>query len=144
MFQGGHLESLFGFASVGFIQVYLPVIVFAVLFGLSMDYEVFLIGRMREEYLRTHDNERAVVTGIAHTARPIAAAAFIMAAVFGCFLVADVLELKEFGFALAVAVVLDATLVRLLLVPAFMKLAGKANWWLPGFLDRRLPQVTLD
>jgi RND superfamily putative drug exporter len=144
VFQGGHLESLFGFTSVGFVQVYLPVIVFAVLFGLSMDYEVFLIGRMREEYLRTHDNERAVVAGIAHTARPIAAAAFIMAAVFGCFLVADVLELKEFGFALAIAVVLDATLVRLLLVPAFMKLAGKANWWLPAFLDRHLPQVRLD
>jgi RND superfamily putative drug exporter len=144
VFQGGHLESLFGFTSVGFVQVYLPVIVFAVLFGLSMDYEVFLIGRMREEYLRTHDNERAVAKGIAHTARPIAAAAFIMAAVFGCFLVADVLELKEFGFALAVAVVLDATLVRLLLVPAFMKLAGKANWWLPGFMDRHLPEVRLD
>jgi putative drug exporter of the RND superfamily len=144
VFQEGHLQSLFGFTSVGFLQVYLPVIVFAVLFGLSMDYEVFLIGRMREEYLRTHDNELAVTKGIAHTARPIAAAAFIMAAVFGCFLVADVLELKEFGFALAVAVVLDATLVRLLLVPAFMKLAGKANWWLPGFLDRHLPQVTLD
>ncbi|HSC50246.1 MAG TPA: MMPL family transporter [Gaiellaceae bacterium] len=144
VFQGGHLEGLFGFTSVGFVQVYLPVIVFAVLFGLSMDYEVFLIGRMREEYLRTHDNERAVAKGIAHTARPIAAAAFIMAAVFGCFLVADVLELKEFGFALAVAVVLDATLVRLLLVPAFMKLAGTANWWLPGFMDRHLPQVRLD
>ena len=144
VFQGGHLESVFGFTSVGFVQVYLPVIVFAVLFGLSMDYEVFLIGRMREEYLRTGDNERAVAKGIAHTARPIAAAAFIMAAVFGCFLIADVLELKEFGFALAVAVVLDATLVRLLLVPAFMKLAGKANWWLPGFMDRHMPQVRLD
>ena len=144
VFQGGHLESLFGFTGVGFVQVYLPVIVFAVLFGLSMDYEVFLIGRMREEYLRTHDNEYAVAKGIAHTARPIAAAALIMAAVFGCFLVADVLELKEFGFALAVAVVLDATLVRLLLVPAFMKLAGSANWWLPGFMDRHLPQIKLD
>jgi RND superfamily putative drug exporter len=144
VFQGGHLERLFDFSSVGFVQVYLPIIVFAVLFGLSMDYEVFLVNRMREEYLRTHDNERAVAKGIAHTARPIAAAAFIMAAVFGCFLIADVLELKEFGFALAIAVVLDATLVRLLLVPAFMKVAGKANWWLPGFLDRHLPRVQLD
>jgi len=144
VFQGGHLEGLFGFTSVGFVQVYLPVIVFAVLFGLSMDYEVFLIGRMREEYLRTGDNDYAVAKGIAHTARPIAAAAFIMAAVFGCFLIADVLELKEFGFALAVAVVLDATLVRLLLVPAFMKVAGKANWWVPGFLDRHLPRIQLD
>ena len=144
VFQGGHLESVFGFTSVGFVQVYLPVIVFAVLFGLSMDYEVFLIGRMREEYLRTGDNDYAVAKGVAHTARPIAAAAFIMAAVFGCFLIADVLELKEFGFALAIAVVLDATLVRLLLVPAFMKLAGKANWWLPGFMDRHMPRIQLD
>ncbi|MGE5272279.1 MAG: MMPL family transporter [Verrucomicrobiota bacterium] len=144
VFQGGHLENVFRFTSVGFVQVYLPIIVFAVLFGLSMDYEVFLIGRMREEYMRTGDNDYAVAKGIAHTARPIAAAAFIMAAVFGCFLIADVLELKEFGFALAVAVVLDATLVRLLLVPAFMKLAGKANWWLPGFMDRHMPEIKLD
>jgi RND superfamily putative drug exporter len=144
VFQEGHLESAFGFTSVGFLQVYLPIIVFAVLFGLSMDYEVFLIGRMREEYLRTGDNDYAVAKGIAHTARPIAAAAFIMAAVFGCFLIADVLELKEFGFALAIAVVLDATLVRLLLVPAFMKVAGGANWWLPGFMDRHMPRIQLD
>jgi RND superfamily putative drug exporter len=144
VFQNGHLEGLFGFTSVGFVQVYLPIMVFALLFGLSMDYEVFLIGRMREEYLRTHDNQYAVVKGLAHTARPIAAAAIIMAAVFGCFLVADVLELKEFGFALAVAVLLDATLVRLLLVPAFMRVAGQANWWVPRFLDRHLPKIKID
>ena len=144
VFQKGHLEGLFGFTSVGFLQVYLPIVVFALLFGLSMDYEVFLIRRMQEQWLKTHDNEDAVATGIAHTARPIVAAAAIMAAVFGCFLVADVLELKEFGFALAMAVILDATLVRLLLVPAVMKLAGPANWWLPKSLDRRLPRVRLD
>lgn len=144
VFQDGHLESVFGFTSVGFIQTYLPIMVFALLFGLSMDYEVFLIRRMQEEWLSTHDNEQAVVVGLAHTARPIVAAATIMAAVFGCFLLADVLELKQFGFGLAVAVVLDATLVRLLLVPAVMKLAGNANWWLPGWLDRRLPRVRLD
>jgi RND superfamily putative drug exporter len=144
VFADGHLEDLFGFTSVGFLQVYLPIVTFALLFGLSMDYEVFLIRRMQEEWLKTHDNERAIVTGIAHTARPIVAAAAIMAAVFGCFLVADVLELKEFGFALATAVILDATLVRLLLVPAIMKLAGPWNWWLPKSLDRRLPRVRLD
>ena len=144
VFQDGHLQGLFGFTSVGFVQVYLPIMVFALLFGLSMDYEVFLIRRMEEEWLKTHDNDEAVAVGIAHTARPIVAAAAIMAAVFGCFLVADVLELKEFGFALAIAVILDATLVRLLLVPAIMKLAGDANWWLPGFLDRRMPKVRLD
>ncbi len=145
VFQGGHLESLFGFTSVGFLQVYLPIIVFAVLFGLSMDYEVFLISRMREQWLLTHDNDDSVATGVARTARVISAAALIMAAVFGCFLIADILELKEFGFALAVAVILDATLVRLLLVPAFMKVAGgTANWWLPHWLERILPRIRLE
>ena len=144
VFQSGHLEGLFGFTSTGFIQSYLPVMVFAVLFGLSMDYEVFLIRRMQEKWEHTHDNQEAVVSGIAHTARPILAAAAIMTAVFGCFLVADVLELKEFGFALATAVILDATIVRLLLVPSVMKVAGKANWWLPKWLDRILPRVRVD
>jgi putative drug exporter of the RND superfamily len=144
VFQGGHLEGLFGLTSTGFIQSYLPVMVFAVLFGLSMDYEVFLIRRMQEQWVATQDNEEAVVSGIAHTARPILAAAAIMTAVFGCFLVADVLELKEFGFALAMAVILDATIVRLLLVPSVMKVAGKANWWLPKFLDRILPRIRVD
>jgi RND superfamily putative drug exporter len=145
VFADGHLESLFSFTSVGFVQTYLPIMVFAVLFGLSMDYEVFLVGRMQEEWLKTGDNDQAVVAGVAHTARVITAAAAIMAAVFGCFIVADVLELKEFGFALAVAVVLDATLIRLLIVPAVMKVAGgKANWWLPGFLQRVLPKVSVE
>jgi RND superfamily putative drug exporter len=145
VFADGHLEGLFNFTSVGFIQTFLPIMVFALLFGLYMDYEVFLVGRMQEEWLRTHDNDRAVVAGVAHTARVITAAAAIMAAVFGCFLVADVLELKEFGFALAVAVVLDATLIRLLVVPAVMKVAGgEANWWLPRWLKRILPDLRLE
>ena len=130
---------------MGFVQTYLPVMVFALLFGMSMDKEVVLVGRMKEEWLLTPDNDKAVVAGVAHTARVITAAAAIMAAVFGCFLVAEVLELKEFGFALAVAVVLDATLIRLLMVPAIMKVAGgKANWWLPGFLERILPKVKVE
>jgi RND superfamily putative drug exporter len=144
VFEEGHLENLLDFTSVGFVQVYLPIMVFALLFGLSMDYEVFLIRRMQEEWVVSGDNERAVATGLAHTARPIAAAAGIMAAVFGCFLVADVLELKQFGLALAAAVILDATLVRLLLVPAIMKVAGPANWWLPGWLQKVLPDLRLD
>lgn len=145
VFVDGHLEGLFGFTSVGFVQTFLPVMVFALLFGLSMDYEVFLVGRMQEEWLKTHDNDEAVVTGVAHTARTITAAAAIMAAVFGCFIVAEVLELKEFGFALAIAVILDATLVRLLLVPAIMKVAGgKANWWCPKFLDKILPDIRIE
>ncbi|GAA1988414.1 MMPL family transporter [Catenulispora subtropica] len=145
VFQDDHLSGLFGFTSVGFIQTYLPIMVFVLLFGLSMDYEVFLMGRIQEEWLLTHDNDDAVVTGVAHTGRAITAAAAIMASVFGCFLVADVLELKEFGFALAVAVILDATIVRLLLVPAIMKVAGgRANWWLPKFLRRILPEIRLE
>ena len=145
VFGDGHLESALGFTSVGYIQTYLPVMVFALLFGLSMDYEVFLVGRMQEEWLQSHDNDQAVVVGVAHTARVITAAAAIMAAVFGCFLVATVLELKEFGFALAVAVVLDATLIRLLIVPAVMKVAGgRANWWLPHWLGRILPRVRVE
>jgi RND superfamily putative drug exporter len=145
VFADGNLENVFGFTSVGFVQTFLPIMVFAVLFGLSMDYEVFLVGRMQEEWLKTGDNDQSVVAGVAHTARVITAAAAIMAAVFGCFIVADVLELKEFGFALAVAVVLDATLIRLLIVPAVMKVAGgKANWWLPGFLERILPRVNVE
>ncbi|HET9723176.1 MAG TPA: MMPL family transporter [Actinomycetota bacterium] len=145
VFADGHLEGVFNFTSVGFIQTFLPIMVFALLFGLSMDYEVFLVGRMQEEWLRTHDNDQAVVAGVAHTARVITAAAAIMAAVFGCFIVADVLELKEFGFALAVAVVLDATLIRLLVVPAVMKVAGgSANWWLPRWLKRILPDLRLE
>jgi RND superfamily putative drug exporter len=131
VFQDGHGERLLGFTSTGFIQVYLPLSVFALLFGLSMDYEVFLIRRMRETWNQTHDNQLAVATGVEHTARPISAAAAIMVAVFGSFVTANVLELKQFGFALAIAIALDATLVRLILVPALMRLLGARNWWLP-------------
>jgi RND superfamily putative drug exporter len=140
VFQWGWGSSLLGFDSPGYIQVYLPVTVFAVVFGLSMDYEVFLIGRMREVFV-SHRNRRsvndpsandtAIVDGLEHTARPITAAAAIMIAVFASFLTADVLELQQFGFALAVAVLFDAVLVRMMMVPAMMKLFGERNWW-PG------------
>jgi RND superfamily putative drug exporter len=141
VFQHGHGEGLLGFTSTGFLQVYLPITVFVLLFGLSMDYEVFLIRRMREAWDDGHDNAAAVATGIEHTARPIAAAAAIMVAVFGGFLTAGILELKEFGLSLAVAIALDATLVRLVLVPALMRLLGDWNWWLPGRIGRRLPRL---
>jgi RND superfamily putative drug exporter len=131
IFQSGHGERLLDFTSVGFIQVYLPLSIFALLFGLSMDYEIFLIRRMRETWLETHDNELAVATGVEHTARPISAAAAIMVAVFGSFITANVLELKQFGLALALAIAIDATLIRLVLVPALMRLFGARNWWLP-------------
>ncbi|WP_245672876.1 MMPL family transporter [Aldersonia kunmingensis] len=137
VFQWGIGESVLGFTSPGFVQTFLPTLVFAVLFGLSMDYEVFLIRRMREFWETTEDNEYAVAAGIAHTARPITAAAAIMVIVFGSFVTADVLELKQIGFSLAIAVAIDALLVRLVLVPAFMKLFGKWNWWLPAFRKSR-------
>ncbi|WP_433628970.1 MMPL family transporter [Nocardia sp. CA-120079] len=136
VFQWGVGESVLGFHSTGFIQVFLPTMVFAILFGLSMDYEVFLIRRIKEFWensARTAaDNEYAVAAGLQHTARPISAAAAIMVVIFGSFLTASVLELKEVGLALAVAVAIDAALVRLVLVPALMKLFGTWNWWLPG------------
>jgi len=131
IFQEGHGAGLLDFSSVGFIQVYLPLSIFALLFGLSMDYEVFLIRRMRETWQQTQDNELAVATGVEHTARPISAAAAIMVAVFGSFITANVLELKQFGLALALAIAIDATLIRLVLVPALMRLFGARNWWLP-------------
>ena len=113
--------------------------IFALLFGLSMDYEVFLIRRMRETWLqKTHDNELAVATGVEHTARPISAAAAIMVAVFGSFVTANVLELKQFGLGLALAIAIDATLIRLVLVPALMRLFGARNWWLPRFSRRAI------
>ncbi|MFI6869744.1 MMPL family transporter [Nocardia sp. NPDC050406] len=135
VFQYGYGESVLRFHSTGFLQVYLPMLVFAVLFGLSMDYEVFLVRRMKEAWDRHPDNAAAVAEGLQRTARPITAAAAIMVAVFAAFVTADVLELKQIGFALAVAVAIDAVIVRLVLVPAFMQLFGRWNWWLP-----RLPQ----
>ncbi|WP_235214936.1 MMPL family transporter [Rhodococcus opacus] len=131
VFQWGIGESLLDFVSPGFLQVYLPTVVFVILFGLSMDYEVFLIGRMREYWESSHDNQYSVAAGITHTARPITAAAAIMVVVFGSFVTADVLELKQLGLALAVAVAIDAVIVRLVLVPALMRLFGKWNWWFP-------------
>ncbi|WP_433199609.1 MMPL family transporter [Nocardia sp. CA-107356] len=143
VFQSGIGESLLGFHSTGFIQVFLPTMVFAILFGLSMDYEVFLIRRVKEFWERSArtaaDNEYAVAAGLQHTARPISAAAAIMVVIFGSFLTASVLELKQIGLALAVAVAIDAALVRLVLVPALMKLFGTWNWWLPGSVGSVVP-----
>ena len=138
VFQDGYGADLFHFTSSGTLQAYLPVALFAMLFGLSMDYEVFLVSRIQEEWQRTGDNTAAIVTGLSHTARQITAAAAIMVIVFGSLLSARVLELKQFGFGLAFAVLLDATVIRLLLVPCVMSIAGRANWWLPDWLARRL------
>ena len=113
---------------------------FAIVFGLSMDYEVFLLSRMKEEYDRTGDNATAVADGLAVTARVITAAALIMVCVFSAFVLGDDRSLKLFGLGLAVAVLVDATVVRMVLVPATMELLGDRNWWLPKWLDRILPQ----
>jgi RND superfamily putative drug exporter len=114
---------------------------FAVLFGLSMDYEVFLLSRVREEYLRSGDSSQAVRDGIASTARVITAAASVMVIVFLSFLLNDQRVVNLFGFGLAFAILVDATVVRLVLVPATMDLAGRANWWMPRWLDRILPRL---
>jgi RND superfamily putative drug exporter len=141
VFQQGHGEHLFAFTSTGFIQFFVPLTVFALVYGLSMDYEVFLIRRIQEEWRRTHDNRHSVAVGLEHTARPIAAAAAIMVVVFGSFITANLLELKQLGFAVAVGIAIDATLIRLVLVPALMRLFGGWNWWLPAWLDKILPDL---
>jgi RND superfamily putative drug exporter len=119
-------------------------IMFAILFGLSMDYEVFLLSRIREEYDRTGDNALAVADGLASTARVITAAALIMVTVFGSFVLADATTLKLFGLGLATAILVDATVVRMVLVPATMELLGDRNWWFPRWLDRLVPRLHVE
>jgi len=117
---------------------------FAILFGLSMDYEVFLVSRIREEWLKTHDYRDAIATGISMTARVITSAALIMIAVFLAFVTNAQPAVKMMGFGLAVAVLVDATIVRLLFVPSTLELMGKAAWWFPAWLDRILPRIELE
>jgi RND superfamily putative drug exporter len=144
VFQDGHFQDLLGFSTAGHIEVFIPLFLFSILFGLSMDYEVFLLARIREEYLRTGDNTEAVGWGLEHTGRIITSAAAIMVTVFGAFAFASLVPIKAMGFGLAVAVFLDASLIRIILVPAAMRLMGKWNWWLPKWLDRILPNVSLE
>jgi putative drug exporter of the RND superfamily len=139
IFQWGWGADLIGLESTVPILSFIPLFMFAILFGLSMDYEVFLLSRVREEYDRSGDNDEAVARGLAGTARTITSAALIMVAVFGGFVLADDPLTKMMGLGLATAIAIDATIVRLVLVPATMKLLGRANWWLPGWLDRLLP-----
>jgi RND superfamily putative drug exporter len=117
---------------------------FAIVFGLSMDYEVFLLSRMKEEFQKTGNNALAVADGVAATARVITAAALIMVCVFAAFVLGDDRSLKLFGLGMAVAVFIDATVVRMLLVPATMELLGARNWWIPKWLDRVLPQIDVE
>jgi len=126
------------------VPAFVPMINFAILFGLSMDYEVFLLSRIREEYLRTGDNATAVADGLAATARVITAAAAIMVFVFGVFIFDPSTFIKQIGLGLAAAVFIDATIVRMVLVPSTMELLGDANWWIPGWLDRLLPNIHIE
>jgi RND superfamily putative drug exporter len=144
VFQWGIGANLIGIGKEGPVDAWAPMMLFAIVFGLSMDYEVFLLTRIREEYDRTGDNRRAVADGLAATGRVISAAAAIMVCVFGAFVLGDDRGLKLFGFGLAAAVLIDATIVRLVLVPAAMELMGDANWWAPQWLVRYLPTIRVD
>jgi uncharacterized membrane protein YdfJ with MMPL/SSD domain len=144
IFQWGWLDSLLGFESQGALDTINVPLIFAVVFGLSMDYEVFLMSRIRERYMKHGDNERAVAEGLATSARTISSAALIMTCVFAVFVLTGVPSIKELGLGCAVAIALDATLVRLILVPAAMKLLGDWNWWMPSWLDRLLPDFSFE
>ncbi len=144
VFQWGWGADLIGLESTIPIISFIPMFMFAILFGLSMDYEVFLLSRVREEYLRTGDNTASVINGIAGTARVITSAALIMIAVFLGFVLSDDPAIKMFGLGLATAIFVDVTIVRLVLVPALMTLLGDANWWMPRWLDRLLPNIDVD
>ena len=144
VFQWGWLSGLVGISQTTPIVAYVPMMMFAILFGLSMDYEVFLLSRIREEYSETHDNLDSVIDGLSRTARVITSAALIMISVFLGFVANPEPTVKMFGLGLAVAVLVDATIVRLVLVPATMELLGDANWWLPRWLDTVLPSIRIE
>ena len=144
VFQWGWLDGFLGFESQGALDTINVPLIFAVVFGLSMDYEVFLMSRIRERFMLHGENERAVAEGLSSSARTISSAALIMTAVFGVFVLTGVPSIKELGLGCAVAIALDATLVRLILVPAAMKLMGRWNWWMPAWLDRALPDLSFE
>jgi putative drug exporter of the RND superfamily len=144
VFEWGWFSGALGIDQTGPIAPFVPMIMFAILFGLSMDYEVFLLSRIREEYDRTGDNALAVADGLASTARVITAAALIMVTVFASFILADIPTVKLFGLGLATAILVDATVVRMVLVPATMELLGDRNWWFPRWLDRVIPRLHVE
>ena len=144
VFQWEWGASLIGLEAAVPIVSFIPMLMFAIVFGMSMDYEVFLLSRVREHYLATGDNHAAVVHGLASTARVITSAALIMVSVFLGFVLGDDPTVKMLGLGLATAIFVDATIVRMILVPAAMELMGDANWWLPRWLDRLLPNIDID
>ncbi len=141
VFQEGHLHHFLHFSPQGMIDISLLIIVFCAIFGFSMDYEVFLLTRIQEAYLKTHDNNGSIVSGIEHSSRIITSAALIVMCLCGSFMVADVLMVKEFGLSIAVAIFVDAFLIRTFLVPSTMALVKSWNWYLPKWLDKILPKV---
>jgi RND superfamily putative drug exporter len=132
VFQRGIGSSLLGFTPESGVSGWVPIFMFALLFGLSMDYEVFLLSRIRERWLATEDNRESVVFGLERTGRLISSAAAIMVVAFSGFVLGSQVEMKEFGFGLLAAIALDATLIRIVLVPSIMGLLGKVNWWVPS------------
>ncbi len=145
VFQWGWAGSVFGVGKTGPIEAWIPPMMFTILFGLSMDYEIFLLSRIREEYLRTRDNSLAVANGVAYTGRVITAAAAVMIAVFMSFVIGfDLRQVKEIGLGLAVAILIDASLIRMVVVPSIMELIGPANWWFPGWMSRWVPRLSVD
>jgi putative drug exporter of the RND superfamily len=144
VFQWGWLRDLLGVPSTGPVISFLPIILMAVLFGLAMDYEVFLVSRMREEYVHGSAPRAAVVGGARHAARVVTAAALIMFSVFASFATIDDVTVKAIAFGLAVGILVDAFLVRMTLVPAVLTLLGRRAWWLPRRLDRLLPELDVE
>ena len=136
IFQDGNLSGLLDFTATGLTDVSMPILMFAIAFGLSMDYEVFLLSRMKEEYDRTGDNDTAVVAGLAKTGSIVTAAALVLSVTFFSFATSGITFMKLFGLGLGLAVLVDAFIVRATLVPALMKLAGDANWWAPSWARR--------
>ena len=143
VFQDGNLSGLLRFESLGYVEASLPIIMFCVLFGLSMDYEVFLLSRIREEWETSGDNRESVAIGLQRSGQIITSAALIVVVVTASFVSADVILVKALGLGIAIAVFLDATVVRALLVPATMRLLGDWNWWMPKRLERVLPDRSL-
>jgi RND superfamily putative drug exporter len=142
--QWGYADALFGINRTGPVESFLPVMLFAILFGLSMDYQVFLVTRMHEEYLKSGDNRIAVRNGLAATGKTITAAALIMILVFGSFILGGEVVIKEFGIGLAGGILVDAVFIRMAVVPSIMMLLGKSNWWFPKGLDRLLPHLSVE
>jgi RND superfamily putative drug exporter len=144
VFQWGYGGSIIGINQTGPVEAFLPVMLFAILFGLSMDYQVFLVTRIHEEYIKSGDNKVAVRNGLAATGKTITAAALIMILVFGSFVFGGERVIKEFGIGLAAGILVDAVLIRMCVVPSVMMLLGKSNWWFPKGLDRLLPDLSVD